>query len=98
MVWFGVLGFPVTAANSVGFALFALLLLEGAGYWFVKLRQIATRTRSLRGAGAFVVARRGNVAVLVAGLLFIGWAVVTDPGGREAGRVWGSGCSQCWNR
>ncbi|MER5323898.1 hypothetical protein [Streptosporangium roseum] len=80
VIWFGKVGFPVTAANSVGFALFALLLLEGAGYWAAKLRQIATRNRSLPGAGAFVVARRGNVAVLVAGLLFIVWAVVVDPG------------------
>ncbi|MEQ4725683.1 hypothetical protein [Nonomuraea sp. B19D2] len=80
VVWFGVVGFPVTAGNSVGFTLFALLLLEGAGYWSAKLRQLATRNRSLPGAGVFVVARRGNVAVLVAGLLFIVWTVVVDPG------------------
>src|SRR6478752_2894316 len=80
VVWFGVVGFPVTAGNSVGFALFALLLLEGAGYWSAKLRQIATRDRSLPGAGVFMVARRGNVAVLAAGLPFTVWAVVVDPG------------------
>ncbi|MFI6800060.1 hypothetical protein [Streptosporangium canum] len=80
VVWFGVVGFPVTAGNSVGFALFALLLLEGAGYWSAKLRQITTRNRVLPGAGAFLVARRGNVAVLVAGLLFIAWTVMIDPG------------------
>jgi hypothetical protein len=80
VIWFGVVGFPVTAGNSVGFALFALLLLEGAGYWSAKRRQIATRNRALPGVGAFVVARRGNPAVLVAGLLFIVWAVVVDPG------------------
>ncbi|WP_031169170.1 hypothetical protein [Streptosporangium roseum] len=80
VIWFGVVGFPVTAGNSVGFALFALLLLEGAGYWSAKLRQITTRNRSLPAAEAFMVARRGNITVLVAGLLFIIWAVVTDPG------------------
>ncbi|MFD1542400.1 hypothetical protein [Nonomuraea guangzhouensis] len=80
VLWFGLVGFPVTAGNSVGFALFALLLVEGAGYWSAKLRQIATRNKSLPGAGAFVIARTGNVAVLAAGLLFIVWAVVTDPG------------------
>ncbi|MFD8561244.1 hypothetical protein ACWDOR_39525 [Streptosporangium canum] len=80
VVWFGVVGFPVTAGNSVGFALFALLLLEGAEYWSAKLRQITTRNRFLPGAGAFLVARRGNVAVLVAGLLFITWTVMNDPG------------------
>lgn len=79
-VWFGVAGFPVTAGNSVGFALFALLLLEGAGYWSAKLRQITTRNRFLPGAGAFLVARRGNVTVLVAGLLFTAWTVMIDPG------------------
>ncbi|MFD8526479.1 hypothetical protein ACFV0L_03620 [Streptosporangium canum] len=80
VIWFGMAGFPVTAANSVGFALFTLLLLEGAGYWAAKLRQIATRNSSLPGAGVFMIARRGNVAVLAAGLPFIVWAVVVDPG------------------
>ncbi|MFE0147910.1 hypothetical protein ACFWY5_12240 [Nonomuraea sp. NPDC059007] len=80
VIWFGVVGFPVTAANSVGFALFTLVLLEGAGYWFAKLRGLATRCGSLPGAGAFAVARRTNVAVLTVGLLFIVWTVVTDPG------------------
>jgi hypothetical protein len=80
VIWFGVVGFPVTAANIVGFALFALVLLEGAGYWFAKLRRLASRRRSLPGAGAFVIARKSNVALLTVGLLFIGWTVVTDPG------------------
>lgn len=71
---------PVTVANSVGFGLFALLMLEGAGYWFAKIRQITTHDKSLPGAEAFVVARRGNVAVLAVGLLFTPWAVVNDPG------------------
>ncbi|WP_346108969.1 hypothetical protein [Nonomuraea maheshkhaliensis] len=92
VIWFGSVGFPVTVANSVGFALFALLLLEGAGYWFAKHRQIATHDKSLPGAGAFAVARRGNVAALVVGLLFIAWAVVN-----EAGQAWGSDCSRCWS-
>ncbi|XVV01318.1 hypothetical protein ACQPW3_28405 [Actinosynnema sp. CA-248983] len=30
-IWFGLLGFPVTVANSVGFALFTLLLLKEPG-------------------------------------------------------------------
>lgn len=80
VIWFGVVGFPVTAANSVGYALFALVLLEGAGYWFAKLRRLATRRGPLPGVGAFAVARRVNVAVLTGGLFFNVWTVVTDPG------------------
>ena len=80
VLWFGLVGFPVTAGNIVGFALFALLLVEGAGYWLAKLRQIATCATCLPAAGAFVIARRGNVAALVAGLSFIVWSVVNDPG------------------
>ncbi|MEU4830722.1 hypothetical protein [Streptosporangium sp. NPDC023615] len=79
-IWFGVLGLPVTAGNAAGFALFALLLLEGAGYWSAKLRQIATRDRFLPGRRAFEILRRGNVAVLAVGLLFVAGTVVVDPG------------------
>ncbi|MFI6900594.1 hypothetical protein ACIBKY_05005 [Nonomuraea sp. NPDC050394] len=80
VIWFGVVGLPVSAANSLGFALFTLVLLEGAGYWFAKLRQLGTRSGSLPGIGVFAVARRANVAVLMIGLLFIVWTAVTDPG------------------
>ncbi|GAA3263621.1 hypothetical protein GCM10020216_106570 [Nonomuraea helvata] len=82
VICFGVVGFPVTAANGVGFALFALVLLEGAGYWYAKLRRLATRRGSLPRAGAFAVARRTNVAVLTVGLLFI----CLDRGDRSASR------------
>ncbi|MFI6506304.1 hypothetical protein ACIBCT_01745 [Streptosporangium sp. NPDC050855] len=80
VIWFGVFGLPVTAGNIAGFVLFALLLLEGAGYWSAKSRQIATRNRFLPGRGAFKILRRGNVAVLAVGLLFVVGTVVTDPG------------------
>jgi hypothetical protein len=76
-IWFGVAGFPVTPANVVGFALFALLLLEGAGYWAAKLRQLAAPGSRLPGAGAFAVARVANVPLLGAGLLFVAFA---EPG------------------
>ncbi|SEH02262.1 hypothetical protein SAMN05444920_12549 [Nonomuraea solani] len=80
VIWFVVAGFPVTVANGVGFALFALLLLQGSGYWFAKLRQLATHDRFLPGAGAFAAARRADVVVLAAGLAFLVWAMVADPG------------------
>ncbi|MFC5186848.1 hypothetical protein [Actinomadura harenae] len=80
VVWFGVIGLPLTMANVSGFALFVLLLLEGAGYWAAKVRQIAAPGSCLRGAGALAFARVGNVVVLAAGLPLIGWAVVAEPG------------------
>ncbi|NRQ38634.1 hypothetical protein HII36_43450 [Nonomuraea sp. NN258] len=79
-IWFGMIGLPVSVANALGFALFALLLVEGAGYWFAKLRHLGARGGPLPGAGAFAVARGANVAVLTIGLLFLAWTVATDPG------------------
>lgn len=75
VVWFGVVDVPPTAPNVVGFALFAVLLVEGAAYWLTKLHTFA-----LPLPGAFAVARVANVPVLIAGLLFTGWAVVDTPG------------------
>ncbi|MFC9970669.1 hypothetical protein ACFVH6_07175 [Spirillospora sp. NPDC127200] len=80
VVWFGVIGFPMTAPNVVGFALFAVLLAQGAGYWWAKLRQFSTRGAALPGAGAFAVAGPANVALLAGGLLFIGWRAIAAPG------------------
>lgn len=80
VLWFGLMGFPVTPANVAGFALFALLLVEGAAYWATKLRQLAARRRVLPGVAAFAFARRANVVVLALGLILICWSVVTDPG------------------
>ncbi|MCT2586447.1 hypothetical protein [Actinophytocola gossypii] len=80
VIWFGVLDFPVTVANGVGFALFAVLLLEGAGYWSAKRRQLAAQDPRLPHAGAFAVARVANVPVLAVGSLFTGYSVIADPG------------------
>ncbi|MFI6515288.1 hypothetical protein ACIBF1_06955 [Spirillospora sp. NPDC050679] len=80
VIWFGLGGVPVTAVNVVGFTLFALLLLEGAGYWAAKLQQVTQPGLRLRGVGAFAMARRGNLVLLAAGLLFAGWAGAVDPG------------------
>ncbi|WP_058043760.1 hypothetical protein [Streptomyces roseifaciens] len=79
VIWFGVTGFPVTPANVVGFALFALLLVQGAGYWLAKLRQLMVAGAPLPGARAFTSVRVLNVPVLIAGVLFTGWAVVDKP-------------------
>ena len=78
-LWFGWVGLPITVVNLVGFTLFALLLLQGAGYWTAKLRQSAA-PGPLPGAGIFAAARWVDVPVLAAGVLFIGWAAARDPG------------------
>lgn len=79
-VWFGKVGFPPTAANAVGFALFSLLLVQGAGYWLAKLRTVATPGTPLPGVRFFAAARVLNVPVLLAGVLFAAGAVSGDPG------------------
>jgi hypothetical protein len=80
VIWFGVVGFPLTAANMVGFAMFAGLLVVGAGYWLAKLRQISAPGVPLPGAGAFAVARIASALLLAAGLLFLVGRVVAAPG------------------
>ncbi len=80
VVWFGVLGLPVTATSAVGFALFALLLIEGAAYWWAKRRQTAAPGAALPYVRVFAIARVANLPLLVAGLLYVGWAVVDDAG------------------
>lgn len=79
-LWFGVTGFPVTAANAVGFALFALFLVEGAAYWLAKLRRLPAPGTPLPGLGVFAALRLINVPVLAAGVLFTLWATVGDAG------------------
>ncbi|GAB7040692.1 MULTISPECIES: hypothetical protein [Catenuloplanes] len=65
-VTFGVLDVAGTVPNLVGFALFALLLVQGAAYWLAKLRQTG---RTVPGLRFFRAARLVNPALLVAGLL-----------------------------
>ena len=78
VIWFSLIGLPLTAPNLTGFALFAILLVQGAAYWTAKLRQPARSP--LPGARAFAAARLGIPLLLAAGLLFLGWSVVRDPG------------------
>ena len=80
-VWFGMVGLPVTAANAVGFGLCAFLLLEGAAYWWAKLRRLDAPGTALPGIRIFRLLRVLNVPVLAAGVLFALWKAVEDPGG-----------------
>lgn len=79
-VWFSLMDLPVTAPNLVGFTLFALLLVEGAGYWAAKLRQVRGHARGLPAERVFRVARAVNPIMLAAGLAITGYAAATDPG------------------
>lgn len=80
VIWFGVLGLPVTAANLTGFTMFAVLLVVGAGYWLAKLWQVSGPGASLPGARVFAVARIAIAPLLAVGVLStIGW-VVAAPG------------------
>lgn len=78
--WFGVIGFPLTAANLTGFALVALLLLEGAGYWTAKHRQLTSRLATVPGIRGFAVARTANLVPLTVGTAFAVWTVASAPG------------------
>jgi hypothetical protein len=79
-IWFGLVGLPATAANLVGFGLFALLLVEGAAYWVTKLHQWSVRRRHLPALAAFRAARIVNPLLLAAGLVATGQAAAMDPG------------------
>jgi len=79
-VWFGLAGLPATAANLIGFGLFALLLIEGAAYWVAKLHQISVRRGHLPALAAFRAARIVNPLLLAAGLVATGQAAASDPG------------------
>jgi hypothetical protein len=79
-IWFGVIGLPATWPSLTGFALFSLLLIQGAAYWAAKLDQLSNRRPRPRGLAAFAVARKVNPALLAAGLPATGAAVLADPG------------------
>lgn len=79
-IWFSLIGLPVTPAGLVGFALFSLLLLQGAGYWAVKVHQLGHATVAPKGLGFFAVARFADVPVLAGGLGYTVYAVISDPG------------------
>ncbi|GAA2827131.1 hypothetical protein [Kribbella solani] len=72
VVWFHLLNLPTTTPNLTGFALFALLLLEGALYWWLKLHRT--------GVGFFRQLRWCNVVLLTGGLVYTAWSVAQNPG------------------
>lgn len=79
-LWFGWVDLPVTVPNLVGFSVFALLLVEGAGYWAAKRHQLRGHARGLPGERAFRAALVVNPVLLAVGLAVTGYATATDPG------------------
>lgn len=77
-LWFHLVGLPATTPNLAGYALFAVLLLQGAAYWFLKLRQ--DPRSPLPGKRWFAHARRWNVPLLTAGVLYTVWSLLQRPG------------------
>lgn len=77
VIWFRWIGLPVTWTNLAGFALIALMLVQGAAYWFAKVRQVGA---SLPGIRWFLLARRVDVPILAAGTAGAALMVVRNPG------------------
>ncbi|MFI6758245.1 hypothetical protein ACIBF5_03750 [Micromonospora sp. NPDC050417] len=80
IIWIGVIGAPVTLANVAGYLLFTLLLLEGAGYWLAKHRQVDSRRRELPGARIFRLLRVVNLPLLAIGVAITAYGAVDNPG------------------
>ncbi len=80
MVWFGWLEFPPTPANLAGLAAFALLLLEGAAYWLLKIRQLRSHAPQLPGIVVFRVLRIVNLPLIAAALAVTVSAAIISPG------------------
>ncbi|MGG7463854.1 hypothetical protein [Plantibacter sp. YIM 135347] len=70
LVFFGVAGLPLTAANVVGGSTLVILLLQGAAYWLVKRRSIR-RALAARVWTAFRALRIINPVVLLGSGLVI---------------------------
>jgi hypothetical protein len=78
VVLFLLLGVPASPANLVGFALLALLLVEGSAYWWAKVRQLRTRARRPAGMALFRVLRRANLLLFLAGGAVVAAALAGD--------------------
>lgn len=80
LTFFWAVGVPATVANLVGYGLVALLLLQGAGYWFVKREQIVRHRPHPRGLRVFARLRRVDVVALAVGLVVVAVASLSRPG------------------
>ncbi|WP_150242598.1 hypothetical protein [Nocardiopsis quinghaiensis] len=67
VVLFLFLDVPASPANLAGFALFALLLVQGGAYWWSKVRQLRARARVPEGLPVLRVLRWVNPLLLLVG-------------------------------
>ncbi|MEU6075511.1 hypothetical protein [Micromonospora sp. NPDC047074] len=79
-LWFAVVGVPLTAVNLAGFGAFAALLVVGAAYWALKLRQLRRDEPRLPGRRHFATARAALPVLLAAVVAGCAVAVVRAPG------------------
>ncbi|MFG2010227.1 hypothetical protein ACGFNF_14260 [Micromonospora sp. NPDC048868] len=79
-VWFQLVGLPPTAANLAGFGAFAALLVVGAAYWALKLRQLRRGEPRLPGRRHFVTARVALPILLAAVIAACAVAAAQAPG------------------
>lgn len=82
-VFYGLAGLPVTAWNVAGTVPALVFLVEGAGYWWVKGRQVARGAAHPEHLGIFARLPRLNVALLVAALVIVVVGLVAAPGHRS---------------
>ncbi|MFD6951262.1 hypothetical protein A6A08_23595 [Nocardiopsis sp. TSRI0078] len=85
VVLFRFLSVPASPANLAGFALFALLLVQGGAYWWIKVRQLRTRARDPEGMPVFRALRWVDPLLLLAGGAVVAAALA---GGVLWTRVW----------
>ncbi|MEV3987103.1 hypothetical protein [Nonomuraea sp. NPDC049758] len=81
----GVLGMPLTVANSAGLALVLLVLAEGGVYWWLKFAQLSSRAPVPAGMAMYRLISRINVGLLAAGAVVVGACLVMGASGSQ---VW----------
>ncbi|MBC6466207.1 hypothetical protein HKK74_11950 [Actinomadura alba] len=80
-IWFGLIGLPASAPNLVGFTLFAVLLVQGAGFWAAKLSQVGAPGRRFPpGLRILSITRVTNPLLLATGVAYTVVAAAIDPG------------------
>ncbi|MER7416286.1 hypothetical protein ABT346_05775 [Micromonospora peucetia] len=82
-LWFRLVGVPLTAVNLAGFGAFAALLVVGAAYWALKLRQLRRREPRLPGRRHFAAARAALPILLAVVVTACAVAVVRAPGAQS---------------
>ncbi|MFI6539371.1 hypothetical protein ACIBHY_43425 [Nonomuraea sp. NPDC050547] len=81
----GVLGMPLTTANTAGLVLVLIVLAEGGAYWWLKLAQLSSRSPVPAGMAVYRRLSRVNVGLLVAAAVVVGACLAE---GGSGARVW----------